>query len=155
MSTIAAGLFFLSAHLLGPKETIAASRVWSAAEAVESVVEELPSLYEGPDGKRKTAELLFSIAYFESRLDPSAVNPAGDTGIVQVRSLWWRGHTRDEIIGNARLGFELGLRALLHLRQVCGGPTVRWLGAYASGVCGGGRSAALRRCGPVGLCEQR
>jgi hypothetical protein len=153
---LARTLFFLAGSLLAPKETVDASSVWETAQALAEVVEELPPVYDGPEGRERTALLLWSMAYHESRWDPWAYNPTGgDTGIVQVRALWFRGHARDEILGDARLGFELGLRALLDCRKACGGTTTSWLGAYASGKCGGARSKVLLRCAPLGLCDQR
>jgi soluble lytic murein transglycosylase-like protein len=148
-------LFMAAAALIHPNEGACRARLFDAvvhAHAVAFDETEAP-LFSGPAGRYQTALLLLSIAYRESRWDPKALNPQGDAGIMQTRALWWDGHTREEILADARLGYRVGLHALQHLRETCGGNALRWLGAFASGKCGGAQMAARARCGPVGLCE--
>jgi len=149
-------LFMAAAGLIHPNESACRERLLDAVMFAREVAydESEAPLFEGPDGRYKTALLLLSIAYRESRWNAHALNPdGGDAGIMQTRALWWDGHKKEEILADPVLGYRVGLHALQHLRTVCGGPALRWLGAFASGKCGGAQSAARARCGPVGLCE--
>jgi hypothetical protein len=148
-------LFMAAAALIHPNESACRARLLDAVVHARAVAydEGEEPLFEGEDGRFKTALLLLAIAYKESRWDAKALNPAGDAGVMQTRSLWWGGHTRDEILKDPELGYRLGLHALQHVRKACGGKAVHWLGAFASGKCGGAPSVARARCGPVGLCE--
>jgi len=116
-------LFMAAAALIHPNESLCRSRLLDAvlnAQAIAYDPAEDP-LFEGEDGRLKTALLLLSIAYHESRWDSKALNPAGDAGIMQTRALWWDGQSRAEILGNPKLGYRLGLHALRHLHDTCGG----------------------------------
>lgn len=148
-------LFMAAAGLIHPNESVCRARLLDAVIHAREVAydENEAPLFTGPDGRYKTALLLLSIAYRESRWNPRALNPDGDAGMMQTRALWWDGHTRDEILNDPVLGYRVGLHALQHLRSVCGGPARNWLGAFASGKCGGAPAAVRARCGPVGLCE--
>ncbi|GAC1361726.1 MAG: hypothetical protein NVSMB47_14000 [Polyangiales bacterium] len=147
-------LFIVAASLLHPNDSITRGFLADAvvhARAVAYADDEAP-LFTGEDGRYKTALLLISIAHHESRWNPKALNPQGDAGIMQTRSLWWEGHTRAEILADQELGFRLGLHALRSLKETCGGNALRWLGAFASGKCGGAQSVAYGLCGKVGVC---
>lgn len=141
-------------RLLAPGETIPAARALESLDGIAVAAAARP-LYAGADGVEATADLLTSIAYRESRLDPRAVNPkGGDSGLLQLRRLWWQGLEREAVL-NPATNARLALDALHELRRFCGGPTELWLGAYASGACGRGLIAARARCGPVGLCLRK
>lgn len=145
-----------AAALIHPNESLCRARLLDAVVHAREVAydENETPLFEGEEGRFKTALLLLSIAYHESRWDSKALNPAGDAGIMQTRSLWWSGHKREEILGNPELGYRLGLHALQTVRKACGGKSQQWLGAFASGKCGGAPSVARALCGPVKLCDQ-
>ena len=148
-------LFIVAVSLLHPNDTITRGYLVDAvvhARAVAFAEDEAP-LFEGEDGRFKTALLLISIAHHESRWNPKALNPQGDSGIMQTRSIWWEGHTREEILADEELGFRLGLHALHTLKDKCGGDALRWLGAFASGKCGGAPKVAWGLCGKVGVCS--
>jgi soluble lytic murein transglycosylase-like protein len=150
-------LFMTAAALIHPQEGLCRARLIDAVLTAREVAydpEEEP-LFDGDDGRYKTALLLLSIGYHESRWNPSALNPDGDAGIMQTRAFWWKGHTKDEILADARLGYRIGLHALRELRKQCGGTAHRWLGAFASGKCGAAPIKARALCGPVRLCEAR
>ena len=147
-------LFIVAASLLHPNDTITRGFLADAvvhAHAVAYDEDEAP-LFSGEDGRYKTALLLVSIAHHESRWNPKALNPQGDAGIMQTRSLWWEGHTRADVLADQELGFRLGLHALRSLKETCGGNALRWLGAFASGKCGAAPSVAQGLCGKVGVC---
>ena len=149
-------LFIVAVSLLHPNDTITRGYLADAVVHARAVALDPsePPLFEGEEeeGRFKTALLLVSIAHHESRWNPRAVNPAGDSGIMQTRSIWWEGHTREEILSDAELGYRLGLHALRKLKDECGGSALRWLGAFASGKCGGAQGVAWGLCGKVGLC---
>jgi hypothetical protein len=148
-------LFMAAAALIHPNESACRARLLEAVVHARDVAydEAEAPLFEGEDGRFKTALLLLSIAYHESRWNSKALNPDGDAGIMQTRALWWGGYKKEQILGNPALGYRLGLHALQHLRGVCGGKAHRWLGAFASGKCGGTPGMAGALCGPVGLCQ--
>lgn len=149
-------LFMAGAALIHPNESTCRARLLDAVMHAREVAydEHEEPLFSGDDARLKTALLLLSIGYHESRWNPHALNPDGDAGIMQTRAVWWAGHTREQILGDAVLGYRLGLHALQHLRTVCGGNARRWLGAFASGKCGGAPGMAGALCGPVGLCNE-
>lgn len=93
----------------------------------------------------ETARRLVVWSWFESRWMAHALNPGGDCGVLQVRSLWWQGHTCAEIRKDRRLGFRLGMDAMVSLAETCGSMSAG-LGAYASGKCGGSPMLVARRC---------
>src|SRR5207248_3830086 len=101
-------LFIAAVSLLHPNDTITRGLLADAvvhARAVAYDDDEAP-LFAGDEGRFKTALLLISIAHHESRWNPKALNPAGDSGIMQTRSIWWEGHTREEILSDAELGYR-------------------------------------------------
>ncbi len=148
-------LFMAAAGLIHPNESACRTRLLEAVVHARAVAydEAEEPLFSGEDGRFKTALLLLSIAYHESRWNARALNPDGDAGIMQTRALWWDGHKKEEILGSPTLGYRLGLHALQHLRDTCGGNAKRWLGAFASGKCGSAPGMAGALCGPVRLCE--
>lgn len=144
-------LFMTFAH---PSEVrVLAHRAPIVAWAAHTAVVAEGSLFRGPTAVDDTTMLLIRIAYLESRGDPAAENARGDVGIAQLQPQWFAGHTRAAIKRDPVLGFRLAIRALRSMQATCGGPAQRWLGAYASGVCGGAPITARRRCAPVGLCH--
>jgi len=147
-------LFIVAVSLLHPNDTITRGYLTDAVVTARAVAydEDETPLFSGEEGRYKTALLLIAIAHHESRWNPKALNPQGDSGIMQTRSIWWEGHTREEILGNTELGFRLGLHALQFLKDKCGGNALHWLGAFASGKCGGAQSVAYGLCGKVGVC---
>lgn len=140
--------------LVHPNDSITRGLLADAVVQARAVAydESEEPLFSGEEGRYKTALLLVSIAHHESRWNPKALNPAGDSGIMQTRSIWWEGHTRAEILGDAELGYRLGLHALRTLKDKCGGSALNWLGAFASGKCGAAKATAWGLCGKVGVC---
>lgn len=151
MTILQIAAFFL-AFATQPEVRTLEARAETVAHAIDRAVVAEGTLFKGPDAEDDTRKLLARIVYLESRGDPRAVNPAGDAGLCQIRSLWWEGRTLAEIL-DPDLNVRLALRALRSLRARCGGTAERWLGAYASGTCGGARRVARVRCAPLKLCE--
>lgn len=150
ISTLA--LLFLSFASKNEKKMLE-PRAEPVASWIAAGVEAEGSLFAGDDGVEKTEKLLTRIVFLESRGDPRAVNAAGgDSGLTQLRPIWWSGHTREQIFEPV-LNVRLAIRALKSLKFSCGGNAQRWLGAYASGKCGGAPTVARIRCAPIGVCE--
>ncbi len=107
------------------------------ALAVDQVVRDEPPLFKGVDGRQRTAALLVSLAWFESRFRGDAEGDHGQSlGLYQIS----RAHApRQELLGAA----SATRRALALIRtsqRVCAArPLEEQLGWYASGgsSCGG------------------
>lgn len=147
-------LFIAAMAIVHPNDVITRGFLVDAVVSAHAIAYDPsePPLFSGEDGRYKTALLLLAIAHHESRWNPKALNPAGDAGIMQTRSIWWEGHTREQILGDPVLAYRLGLHALRHVHDECGGTTLRWLGAFASGKCGGAPRVAIGLCGKVNVC---
>jgi hypothetical protein len=143
-------LLFMSWAQTG-EYTIIAERAPIVAKAAQAAVAQEGPLFDGEDGVDATEKLLMRIAYLESRGNFKAINPnGGDAGILQLRNL-----TKVElsyILSSPEAGMVMGLRRLHQVKATCGGSAERWLGAYASGKCGGAPKVARIRCAPLGLC---
>ena len=148
-------LFLAAFALCHPNDSITRGHLVDAVIHAHAVAydPDVEPLFDGDDGRYKTALLLVSISHHESRWQPGALNSEGDAGIMQTRSIWWEGHSREEILADEDLGYRLGLKALQHVRAVCGGKALNWLGAFASGKCGGAPAVTYGLCGSVGVCS--
>lgn len=109
----------------------------STALAIDQVVLEEEPLYRGPDGKERTAALLVSLAWFESRFRVDAVGDHGQSiGLYQVS----KAHApREELLGAAS-ATRVALGLIRESQRVCAGRALpEQLGWYASGgrACGG------------------
>lgn len=151
MTTAELALLFLSFASKNEKPLLEPRAVLVSESVVRAVDLEGP-LFSGDNKISDTERLLTRIVFLESRGNPLALNPDGDTGLAQLRQVWWDGHTRNEVFEPV-LNLRLAIRALKSLKVTCGGNAQRWLGAYASGKCGGAPTVARIRCAPLGLCE--
>lgn len=96
--------------------------------------------------------LLMSIGHHESRWDFNAEGDGGRAlGAFQLHGPWRVGVALEDLTPCKQI--ELALDAMRYLHHVCGGSLVNWLGAYASGKCGGAPSKARELCAPVELCQ--
>lgn len=145
-------LLFMSWAKPGEAAVIS-SRAYSIAFHAHEVVQMYGPIFDGEDGEDRSEELVVRIAFLESRGDPKAVSPDGrDVGVLQCRDLL--PEERKLVLGSVPHGMACGYEKLLHMRGFCRGPAIKWLGAYASGKCGGAASVARVRCGPLGLCDR-
>lgn len=113
-----------------------------------------------------TEKLALAIEFHESSFDPMAVNDAEDCGLMQTKPWWIYKFTRSncyEVRHNIKLGIFVGMETLRYKRDECLkdlSPEKRstvtslyWLGAYASGKCGGAQKTARQLCAPAGVCD--
>jgi hypothetical protein len=146
-----ATLFFLACNLAG--STLSYNHIVSTIDDLSTVVAEEEPLFEGDDGRVKTAKLMLLLSWRESGWQTSALSPGGDAGVMQIRSPEMWGTTRAALMKDRQLAFRIGLKVLHHMKDVCGGNVEHWLGGYASGKCGGAKSVVLARCYPIGACN--
>lgn len=123
-------------------------RAWTVAVAASDVAESEPEVFSGRDGVWRTAQLLVSVAYHESKFDPHAVG-----GLTQLRPIWWGGARCIDLRSSPEFAFRRTLAAIRSMQVSCGTDPMRWLGAYASGACGGAPVVARALCGPS--CAER
>lgn len=154
MSIFQLALLFMSFAQEGEGSVIAA-RAPTVAWAALIATRELGPVFENDEDGFKTGSLLMRMAYLETRGDHTQTSADGLTcvGIVQVCGL--SKSRQKEVLASPTEGMRVGLRWLHTLKKVCGGPALRWLGAYASGKCGGAAFVARQRCEVLGLCEER
>lgn len=124
--------------------------VWATQDALAA---EGSFFKNDPDGI-DAARLIMQIIYFESRGRTDAKTPEGDSGVMQVRSASSYGSSQKAVLESATVGIQVGIRILKESKKCCGGPAIRWLGAYASGKCGGVPQIMRLRCGPLELCDK-
>ncbi len=104
---------------------------------------EADPLYAGPHGVERTAAVLVSLSWFESRFDPEAVGDNGHSvclGQVGTSNLKELGVTKAEMLGDRSVCLRSMLRMMRRSFAVCRGrPMPQSLGWYASGgkTCGG------------------
>lgn len=100
-------------------------------------------LYAGPHGAERTAAVLVSLSWFESRFDPAAVGDGGASlclGQVGGSNLKALGLTRDAVLSDRATCLRGVLSMIRTSVAVCRGrPLAESLGHYASGgrTCGG------------------
>ncbi len=134
----------------GTEQDLIAERAPNVALAAVKAVEKIGPVFSGPNGIAYTEELLMRMAYLESRGNHKALNKQGDSGILQVNGL--TDAERLLVLSSPLEGMMMGLKRLHAAKKACGGNALRWLGAYASGTCGGAPQVARERCRTLGLC---
>jgi hypothetical protein len=154
MSIFQLALLFMSFAQEGEGPVIAA-RAPTVAWAALVATRELGPVFENDEDGFKTGSLLMRMAYLETRGDHTQISSDGLScvGILQVCAL--SSARRAKVRASAIEGMKAGLEWLHVLKKTCGGPSLRWLGAYASGKCGGASFVARQRCEVLGLCEER
>jgi hypothetical protein len=134
----------LAAWVLAAMVSLEASPPWAetyaeTAEAIADVSLEAP-LFPGEHGPLRTAALLTSLAWFESRFDPRAVGDHGrSVCLVQVHASNHAalGVTRDELLEDPRTCLRAGLEMIRRSFAVCARrPLEERLGHYAAGKAG-------------------
>ena len=160
-----APLLALATALASRGALLAATAPELAADVTDVVAIEAP-LFDGPDGRDKTARLLL---VWSARESAGQVNAIGDCapgkrtvatcrsfGRMQVNRLWLGVLDLEpaDVLGDGRLALRAGLDVWRRLRDKCG--TVRGaLRAYASGSCAGSpraRAIVEARCAESGAC---
>lgn len=111
-------------------------------------VSETSPLFAGEDGPTRTASVLTSNYYYESRFNPTAIGDHGHSfGLGQISdgNFGWLGITREGLLKSTRLQVETSLRLVKMSFKYCGGkPIEEKLGWYASGGMTCGRAANSR-----------
>ena len=124
------------------------------ARAIATVVEEEPAFFKGPDGRHRTAALLVSLAWAESRFDPKAVGDHGRSmGLYQIFHAnlpTKEGFAKADILGNPLNATRVAHRMIRESMNVCASrPVEDRLAWYASGdgSCHFGAAASKFRYG--------
>ncbi|MFO0662430.1 MAG: transglycosylase SLT domain-containing protein [Polyangiaceae bacterium] len=124
------------------------------ARAIATVVEEEPPFFRGVDAKHRTAALLVSLAWAESRFDPKAVGDHGrSVGLYQIFHAnlpTKEGFGKADILGNALAATRVAHRMIRESMNVCAQSKVEErLAWYASGdsTCHFGAAASKFRYG--------
>jgi L,D-peptidoglycan transpeptidase YkuD (ErfK/YbiS/YcfS/YnhG family) len=115
------------------------------AEAIAAVVEAKEPVFEGEDGRKKTAALLVAIAWAESRFNATAVGDQGrSVGLYQLFESnvpTPEGFYRVDILGNPDNATRVAYRMVRYSLEFCGKyPALNRLGAYTGGTCTGERA---------------
>lgn len=137
----------------GTELDVLGERAPNVALAAVKAVEAVGPLFSGEHGVDYTEQLLMRMAYLESRGNHKAINKQGDSGILQVNNL--TDAERALVLSSPVEGMIMGLKRLHAAKKACGGNALRWIGAYASGTCGGAPQVARERCRVLGLCMKR
>lgn len=140
----------MSVSLYWSVMTLAALEPQSASITVPRGIELAQALIEhAPPSYR--AQLLL-IAWHESRWNPHAIGDQGRAwGAFQLHGPWRVGVPIYELTLSKQV--VLALDAIHYLRTLCGDHPMRWLGAFASGKCGGAPAKARELCAPLSLCN--
>jgi soluble lytic murein transglycosylase-like protein len=147
----------LAAWVLAAMVSLEASPPWAGtyaetAEAIADVALEAP-LFDGEAGPLRTAALLTSLAWFESRFDPRAVGDHGrSVCLLQVHASNHAalGVTRDELLDDPRTCLRAGVKMIRQSFAVCARrPLLERLSHYAAGGagCERGRRESRHRVG--------
>jgi hypothetical protein len=123
-----------------PSDT-ARARAWNIVE----VAYDNPPLFDDEDqyeASRKTAFVLATMMVGESGGKHDVIgdkdSPYGPSyGLLQAKTMWHMGWTKDDVLRDPIIGLTVGLEAMRTMRKKCGPKATVWLGAYASGKCGG------------------
>lgn len=111
-------------------------------------------LEHAPDASPEERALLVSIAHHESRWLYTAIGDKGKAwGAFELHPVWRVGVSRAAFFSSARVQIRLALSSLRSVVAACGGPALRFLGAYAGGTCGGAVHRARELCAPASLCD--
>jgi hypothetical protein len=115
------------------------------AAAIASLVESQDPLFEGSNGREKTAALLVAVAWAESRFNSKAVGDEGKSvGLYQVfhsNLPTPEGFGRTDILGNPTNATAVAYRMLRYSFEMCARvPFTERLGAYTGGTCTGERA---------------
>lgn len=157
-------LFLLTASLV-TRSLLAPEEADSLATDAFTVANEDAPLFDGADGRAKTARLLVLWASRESAGRVSILgdcsNPSKRTmdtcrslGRMQTNRLWIErfGATPASVLSDGLLSLRVGLSTMRHLKAVCGSVKGA-LRAYASGSCAGSTRSRLiveSRCKEIG-----
>lgn len=154
-----ASVFFLALTLAEPAmpRSISYQEVVSISDEIDAVVESEPPLFFVVDGnvdaaKTKTARLLATWSFKETRWQNIVGEPGHSFGPLQVTSVWlFLGpYTEASVLAWRPNGIRLGLRTMAHLRDLCGS-VHRGLGAFAGRECGDAQGLVAWRCHLAGV----
>lgn len=101
------------------------------------------------DDRMLTARVLAVWAYRESAGRSILGDHGAACGVLQLHDVARQGTPCSEILADRRLGLRLGLAWMRRMAEQCGSLR-KGLGAYATGVCGGGRDLVRARCAVAG-----
>lgn len=87
---------------------------------------------------------LVAVMRKESHCKQNAMGKANDTGLMQLRGVARNGHSRAELLADARLNILTGARWLAMAEVWCGGDLLCALGVYNTGKRGKGNGYARR-----------
>jgi Transglycosylase SLT domain len=128
-------------------EALQADAPWKSsyeqtARAIASVVEAKEPIFDGEQGREKTAALLVAVAWAESRFNPKAVGDQGKSvGLYQIFHTNLptpEGFRQDDILGHPNNATIVAYRMLRYSMNACEKvPFANRLGAYTGGTCTG------------------
>lgn len=145
----------LSIWILGLMTYLQPVAPWEAtykdtADAIARVVAVEEPLFEGPDGRERTAVLMVSVAFFESNFKPGALGDCGHEGPCKKGEVG-KSHGRFQVQGHGELLDPLddARAALIEMRasmRACRAhPVEDRLAFYASGNADGCENAGGQR----------
>ena len=150
MSIVNLAFFWLS--MCNPTEKLAIARAFDISRAVTEAINIEGDILEE---HKNNYLLLLRMAYLESRGDYRISTVDGDYGIMQVRNPNLYGFTVIDVTSDMVTSFRAGIRVLKIAKENCGGTVQNYLGAYATGKCGGAPKLVKKRCEFIGICNQR
>lgn len=151
--------------VLTNKGALAPEHARSLAEDAADVASTDDPLFDGPNGRERTARLLVVWSTRESAgvasslggcLDdkPKTLSTCTSFGRMQMTRVWFKhfGTSPEIVLGDGKLALRLGLAAMRSLRVTC--KSVKGaLRAYASGRCEGRATTLVEnRCKEIGGC---
>lgn len=152
--------------VLTNKGALAPEHARSLAEDAAEVAETSDPLFDGPNGRARTARLLVVWSTRESAGVASvlggcaddkkkSVNTCTSFGRMQMTRVWTKhfGVSVEAILLDGKLALRLALAAMRSLRVTCKGDVKGALRAYASGQCQGRAHVLVEnRCKESGGC---